>query len=267
MFKLSYKIHQLKKQWSAMFLQQKIFKKWNQKDLISKYDWKNQLNLFFEISEHKKCAHRNKIMRLLMKDLLSSRWMKNSEKQTSNKSSFTLYKIRSTMMKAARKMHVHYHDEHFQNFHSVELIYVYWRKKHIDYNYENILKKFSTKRFSINLYYWFHVLNIWSNKKMKKSVDVICLISMKQSVLKTNDDVFDFESSDARRLIQSNKASNQQIDSNDFETNSMSLINFWFHQNDFFDDYCCSVENFFIEEYDQYQKKNFVTTENKSIVF
>ena len=143
-----------------MSLTQKVFEKWDRDSLTSKYEWKNQLDLFFEDSEHSECEHRNKIMRLLMEDPVSSQWMERSDKQQSKKSDLSIYTIRSTVMREARMIYRHYRNKHPEDRDRAALVYAYWREKHFEYDYEDILGTLAAKQSLINRFYRLNVTDL-----------------------------------------------------------------------------------------------------------
>lgn len=104
-----------------------------------------------------------------------------------------------------------------ENLDRVSLMYVYWRNKNFEYNYEDNLKKFEIKKSLINLFYRLNVTDSWLDARVQH------FIESPRSTLKEErnsgiiDDVFSSGSSSAP-----DKASDLGIESNNTQANSMS---------------------------------------------
>lgn len=237
-----------------MSLTEKIFREWDHENLTSDYDWNKQLDFFFADSGHDECAHRNRIMRLIMEDPIPSRWMEHCGNQTSTESSLSIYSVRSSVMKEARKIYSHYLQRHPKDLDRAVLVFSYWRQKHLEYDYENILERISAKQSLLHLFYRLNVTDTWLDEKMQR-----CGVSS-PSTLKgeydseTSDGFFASEMSSPRGLILSDEASDQQPDPDTVaEGLTLHPMRPSFHQGDSFDDHSCSCECSCDEECDQSQ--------------
>ena len=154
-----------------MTLQEKIFKKWDEESLTSKYDWENQLDLFFEDSGHDECGYRNKILRLLMEDPLPSQWKEGVKKKEFKESDLSIHRIRSTVMREARGIYSRYCRKHPEDLHRAALVHSYWREKHFEYDYEVFLEKSAAKRSLINLFYRLNITDSWMDQRAQHAIN------------------------------------------------------------------------------------------------